>query len=82
MSYEVETVLDRNDEGSNFATVTLTFEDGTVEVEHFAQWVDSGEGVVSAAEQAASFLAALYESETYSLEERLAMEYEREVMER
>jgi len=82
VSYEVSTVLERNDEGSNFATVTITFEDGRVEVERFEQWVDSGPGVASAAEQAASFLAALDESERYSLEERLAMEYEREVAER
>jgi hypothetical protein len=82
-NYTIAAETTQNDEGSTFATVTITFEDGTVEVEHFASWFDSpGE---SATVQAASFVAAFEESQQYSLEERLGpygLEWEREQHER
>jgi len=72
-----------NDEGSDFATVTITWPDGQQEVEEFASFFD--DPAPSASVQAASFLAAMQEAEEYSLEERLGpygLEWEREQADR
>jgi hypothetical protein len=61
-TYEVETNSSVNDEGSDFATVTITsMADGEVVVERFSHYFDDGPGP-NAREQAASFLAAFEDS--------------------
>lgn len=82
--YTITSELGQNDEGSDFAIVTITFADGTTQVEHFARWFDSGP-IESAAVQAASYIAAFEDSQLYTLEERLGpfgLEWEREQQER
>jgi len=84
MDYTITSERHINDEGSDFATVTITWADGTVQVEHFSRWIDSGP-IESAAVQAASFVAAFEESQEYTLEERLGpygLEWDREQEER
>lgn len=79
-TYTITSETFTNDEGSDFATVTITFADGTVVTERFARWFDSGP-IESAVVQAASYVAAFEESQRYTLEERLGeygLEWERE----
>jgi hypothetical protein len=81
--YTIKSTRDVNEEGSTFATVTITFANGEVIEESFASWFD--EPTPSAVEQAASFVAAFEESERYTLEERLGpfgLEWQREQEER
>lgn len=83
-AFAVETKCETNDEGSTFATVTITWADGSTEEQHFARYFDDGPGP-SAREQAASYVAAMTETHEYSLEERLGpfgLEWEREQEER
>jgi len=82
--YTISTELDVNDEGSDFATVTITFANGETIVERFARWFDSGP-IESAAVQAASYIAAFEDTQNYTLEELLGpygIEWEREQYER
>ena len=83
--YTITSESSRNDEGSDVATVTISFADGSEPiVEHFARWVDSGP-IESATVQAASYVAAFEESQLYTLEERIGpygLEWEREQEER
>lgn len=84
MAYKITSTHSVNDEGSDFATITITFDDGETLVESFARWVDSGP-IESALVQAASYVAAFEESQSSTLEERLAPfgpEWEREMEER
>lgn len=84
MDYTIDTQTSRNDEGSDFATVTIAFADGTTEVQRFARYFDDGP-VPSAIEQAASYIAAFEDCQEYTLEERLGpfgLEWEREQEER
>lgn len=60
-SYTVESSRVVNDEGSEFVTLTIRFDDGHVTTERFASYFDDpGE---SATVQAASFIAAFDEAE-------------------
>lgn len=71
-AYTVSTETSRNDEGSDFATVTVTWLDGEVEVHHFASYFD--DPCESAVEQAASFICALDETvERHNEAERLGV---------
>ena len=81
--YTIESETSANDEGSTFAKVTIRFEDGTVEEASFTSYFD--EPSEPAVVQAASYVAAFEESQTYTLEERLGpfgIEWEREQDER
>ena len=83
MGYSISSETFVNDEGSDFATVTIVFDDGRREVETFASYFDSPSE--SAVEQAASFVTAFEEAENYTLEERFGpfgLEWEREQLER
>lgn len=81
--YTITSETWENDEGSTFATVTITFADGHVETERFASYFD--DPVESAVVQAASFIGAFEETQAYTLEERLGpfgIEWEREQYDR
>lgn len=72
-----------NDEGSTWAVVNIRFADGTEEDHRF--WASFEDPIESAYVQAVSFLNALYESVTYTLEERLGpygIEWQREQADR
>ena len=81
--YTITSETETNDEGSDFATVTITFDNGETITESFASYFDSPSE--SAVEQAASYIAAFEDTQEYSLEERLGpygIEWEREMEER
>lgn len=81
--YTITSTHEVNEEGSDFAEVTITFADGTEIKESFTSYFDSPSE--SALVQASSYVAAFEESQMYTLEERLGacgLEWEREQEER
>ncbi len=60
-TYNIETQIEENEEGSSFAVVTITFADGEQIVESFSSYFDSP--VESAVVQASSFIGAFEEAE-------------------